>query len=157
MLASSGPRSLISSPYLILGECKSFGKFNEKDFARARKATEMFPGAVVCFCSFNESLTAEEIAGIKPIVEAGRKRLDVGKQLNPVLILTARELFGQFRPGEFSAHYDDDRSLDRRIWHREMNEVCEYTQRLYLGMPSSHEVRQKQYRKRAARKKSGTA
>ncbi len=57
----------------------------------------MFPGAVLCFCTFNEVLDAKEKKGLKKIVEGGRQILDVGMQLNPVLILTGRELFGQFR------------------------------------------------------------
>jgi len=70
-------------------------------------------------------------------------RLDVGKQLNPVLILTATELFGRFKLSDFSALYQDkEERVNRMIWRSEIDEVCEFTQERYLGMPSSHEVRQ---------------
>jgi hypothetical protein len=153
MFVMPGATSHISTPYLILGECKSFDRFDEKDYARARKAAKLFPGAVLCFCTFNESLNQDEVKGIKKIVEAGRDRLDVGKQLNPVLILTATELFGQFNIEEFSSLYKDKEDrVNRMIWRQEIDEICEFTQERYLGMPSSHEVRQERYKKRLARK-----
>ena len=34
----------------------------------------------------------------------------------------------------------------------EINELCEFTQRLYLGMPSSHEVRRQKMQKIALKK-----
>jgi hypothetical protein len=153
MFVLPGATSHISTPYLILGECKSYDRFDEKDFARARKAAKLFPGAVLCFCTFNEKLNSKEIRELKKIVNAGRTRLDVGKQLNPVLILTATELFGQFKLGDFSALYKDkEERVNRMIWRSEIDEVCEFTQERYLGMPSSHEVRQEKRKKRMALK-----
>lgn len=153
-----GALNPITSPYLVLGECKSFNRFEEKDFGRARKAAQLFPGAVLCFCTFNESLDPAEVMGLKKIVQAGRKSLDVGLSVNPVLILTGRELFGQFRLGEFSDLYGADAQLARGMFMRgEIRDLCEFTQRLYLGMPSSHEVRQEQMRKRAAKKQAKAA
>jgi hypothetical protein len=72
MFITPGAMSHISTPYLVLGECKSFDRFVEKDFARARKVAQLFPGAVLCFCTFNENLDANEIKGITKIVKAGR-------------------------------------------------------------------------------------
>jgi hypothetical protein len=153
MFVEPGATSHISTPYLILGECKSYDRFEEKDFARARKAAQLFPGAVLCFCTLKEALETDEIKGITKIVTAGRGRLDVGKQVNPVLILTATELFGQFNIKEFALLYKDEAErVNRMIWRSEINEICEFTQKRYLGMPSSHEVRQEKYKKRVARK-----
>jgi len=148
-----GAFSQITTPYLVLGECKSFNRFEDKDFERARRAGELFPGAVLCFCTFNESLNPSEIRGLKKIVKAGRESLKVGMIVNPVLILTARELFGQFELGEFSELYGADSQMARGMFMRgEIKEVCEFTQRLYLGMPSSHEVRQAKVRKRVTKR-----
>ena len=153
-----GALNPITSPYLILGECKSFNRFEEKDFERARKAAELFPGAVLCFCTFNEALDAAEIKGLKKIVEAGREILDVGMSVNPVLILTGRELFGQFHLGEFYELYGNDSQMARGMFVRsEIRELCEFTQRLYLGMPSSHDVRREKMRKKAMRKQKKLA
>ena len=150
-----GAFSVITSPYLMLGECKSFNRFEEKDFERAKKAAELFPGAVLCFCTFNETLEPAEIKGLKKIVEAGREILDVGQSVNPVLILTGRELFGQFHFGEFSELYGSDSQMARGMFMRsEVRDLCEFTQRLYLGLPSSHDVRQAKIRKRIVKKQA---
>ena len=153
MFVQPGATSHISTPYLILGECKSYDRFDEKDFDRARKAAKLFPGAVLCFCTFNETLNAKEIKELRKIVTVGRARLDVGKQLNPVLILTATELFGQFQLVDFSSLYKDKEDrVNRMIWRAEIDEICEFTQERYLGMSSSHEVRQQKRKKQIAAK-----
>jgi hypothetical protein len=36
----------------------------------------------------------------------------------------------------------------------EISELCEFTQRLYLGMPSSHEVRRQKMQKLALKKQA---
>ena len=61
---------------------------------------------ILCFCAFDDSLEASEIKGLKNIVKAGRDFPEVGMSVNPLLILTARELFGQFHFGEFSELYE---------------------------------------------------
>ncbi len=153
-----GALNPITSPSLIIGECKSFNRFEEKDFERARKSAKMFRGAVLCFCTFNEALDAKEKKGLKKIAEAGRETLDVGIQLNPVLILTGRELFGQFRRGDFLQLYGAEEQLARGMFMRgDVRDLCEYTQRLYLDMPSSHDVRQEKHRKRLAKRMAAQA
>ena len=122
---------------------KSFNRFEGKDFERAKRAAELFPGAILCFCTFNDSLEPTEVKGLKKIATVGRDSLDVGLNRNPVLILTGRELFGQFHFGEFSELYGTDSQLARHLYMgSEIRELCEFTQRLYLGMPSSHDVHQ---------------
>ena len=107
MLAKPSRFSHTSSPHLIIGECKSFNRFEARDFARAEEAASLFPGAVLCFCSFNEALDKQEIKGLTKLAKQGRRRMDVGKQMNPVLILTARELFSEFKMAEFYSMYGD--------------------------------------------------
>ena len=88
-------------------------------------------------------------------MEAGREILDVGVSVNPVLILTGRELFGQFHFGDFSDLYGADAQMARGMFMRgEIRDLCEFMQRLYMGMPSSHDVRQEKMRKRAAKKQA---
>ena len=152
IFVAPGAISHISTPYLIFGECKSFNKFEEKDFARARKTAQMYRGAVLCFSTFRDSLDRDEIKAIKQIAEAGRDPLDVGRQLNPVLILTARELFGQFRHVDFNSLYGDKAQYARGIFiRREIDELCDFTQQLYLGMPSRHDALDKKRRERIAK------
>lgn len=152
MLAAPSKFSHISSPHLIIGECKSFNRFEQRDFARAEQAATLFPGAILCFCSFNDSLDKNEIKGLTKLAKQGRKRIDVGKQTNAVLILTARELFAEFRMDDFYSSYGDKAEYARHVYMRDdMQELCEFTQQLYLGMPSYHEELQERNRKKAAR------
>ena len=71
-----------TSPHLIIGESKSFNRFEKRDFARAVEAADLFLGAILCFCTFNEALETEEIKGLTKIAKQGRKRMDVGKRMN---------------------------------------------------------------------------
>jgi hypothetical protein len=152
MLAKPSRFSHTSSPHLIIGECKSFNRFEARDFARAEEAASLFPGAVLCFCTFNEALDKQEIKGLTKLAKQGRKRMDVGKQMNPVLILTARELFSEFKMTDFYSMYGDKAEFARHVYMRDdMQELCEFTQQLYLGMPSYHEVMEEKRRKKAAR------
>jgi hypothetical protein len=152
MLARPNRFSNRSSPHLILGECKSFNRFEDKDFARARKAAKLFPGAVLCFCTFNDALDKKEIRELTRIAKAGRERIDVGKQANPVLILTARELFSEFKMSDFYSSYGPKAQYAQSVYlRRDMDELCGFTQELYLGMPSTHQWFEEKRRKRLAR------
>ena len=72
-----------------------------------------------------------------------------------MLILTGRELFGQFHFGAFSELYGSDSQMARGMFMRsEIRDLCEFTQRLYLGLPSSHDVRQAKIRKRIVKKQA---
>jgi hypothetical protein len=152
MLAAPGRFSHTSSPHLIIGECKSFNRFEERDFVRAEEAAKLFPGAVLCFCTFNEALSKEEVKGLTKLAKQGQKRMDVGKQINPVLILTARELFSEFKITDFYGLYGDKAEYAHGVYLRDdMQELCEFTQQIYLGMPSYHELLEEKRRKSAAR------
>jgi hypothetical protein len=152
MLAKPSLFSHTSSPHLIIGECKSFNRFEKKDFARAAEAANLFPGAILCFCTFNEALDKEEIKGLTKLARQGRKRMDVGKRMNPVLILTARELFSEFKMNDFYSLYGDKADYAHRVYMRDdMQELCEFTQQIYLGMPSEHEWLEEKRKKKAAK------
>lgn len=129
MLAKPSRFSHTSSPHLIIGECKSFNRFEKRDFARAEEAANLFPGAILCFCTFNEALETEEIKGLTKLAKQGRKRMDVGKRINPVLILTGRELFSEFKMSNFYSLYGDKADYARGVYMRDdMQELCEFTQ-----------------------------
>jgi hypothetical protein len=76
------------APQLLLGECKTFNRFEEIDVRRMRRLARLFPGAILVFATLNETLSAAERRMLSPLAQFGRRR---GWQ-NPVLILTAREL-----------------------------------------------------------------
>ena len=96
MFLRPGKFSHLKSPLLVLGECKSFGQFEERDFRRAKLLAEHFPGVVLCFATFRKELTAKEKKRLGAMAKAGRESLGDGQQVNPILVLTRTELFGQF-------------------------------------------------------------
>ena len=152
MLARPSRFSHTASPHLFIGECKSFNRFDERDFKRAEQAASLFPGGILCFCTFNETLNYHGIRGLTKLANQGRKRMDVGKQMNPVLILTGRELFSEFMMIDFYSIYADKAEYARSMYMRDdIQELCDFTQQLYLGMPSYHEWLQEKSRKQAAK------
>jgi hypothetical protein len=152
LFAAPNRWSQVSSPYLMLGECKSFNRFEAKDFARARHMAKVFPGSVICFCSFNDTLNADEIQGIKKIALEGRERLGDDKQTNAVLVLTGLELFGQFSIGEFYSKYGDKADYANHAHMRgDMQELCDFSLQFHLGMESYHQWWEAKHKKRIAR------
>jgi hypothetical protein len=151
----------MSTPHLFLGECKSFNPFKPEDFSRVRTAAKLFPGAILCFCTLNESFSPYEIRELSRLVIAGRKRLDVGKQINPVLLLTGKELFGQYRIESPYDIYGDKKEMAGRVYMRnDIQETCDFTQQIYLGIESYYTWRDKKRQKiiaRRAAKKKATA
>jgi hypothetical protein len=148
--------SNVTSPFLILGECKSFNLFTSDDFAKARYLAELFPGAVLCFATFRETLTRTEINGLTKIVRRGRAALRTGRVRNPVLVLTGKELFSQFNFNRNLYEVYGERSQYARMAYirRDIEELCDFAQQVHLGMESYHswwdEKRKKQKAKRKA-------
>ena len=87
-----GRFSYRTDPVLFFGECKTFGKFDSKDYQRMRTLAKMFPEAALCFCTLRRELTATEKTKIAALAKRGRKSLKTGRWKNPVLVLTGQEL-----------------------------------------------------------------
>jgi hypothetical protein len=151
------PRRLtkFSDPWVVFGECKTFGPFKPRDFARARKLASLFPGAAFCFCTLKDELSRSEKRQIARIARAGRRRIGSGRQKNPVIVLTRRELFGQFKDGAFADDYSGELSATaRRVFAiGDVQEIADFTQRVHLGIESYYEWR----RLRRASRRTGTA
>lgn len=72
--------------------------------------------------------------------------------MNPVLILTSRELFSEFKMTDFYSLYGDKADYAHGIYLRDdIQELCEFTQQIYLGVPSYHESLEEKRRKKTAR------
>lgn len=137
-----GRFDLDTAPYLILGECKSFNRLEPQDFKRARALANAFPGAALCFATFNEKFSPQEISSLKRIAIRGRRSYRTGRVQNPVILLTARELFGQFKRGNIHSLYDSKEQMARGMFMRgNLQELADFTQQLYLGLPSYGEWR----------------
>ncbi|MCI0626245.1 MAG: hypothetical protein L0387_32145 [Acidobacteria bacterium] len=159
MFARPNRFSHATSPFLLLGECKSFNVFKAEDFAKARYMAKLFPGAVLCFATFRETLNAGEIKALTRIVLRGRKSLRTGKLLNAVLILTGKELFSQFRwDRQLHEAYGDRAKYAEMVYiRRDIEELCSFSQQVHLGMSSYHEWLDEKHRRRIARMKTPKA
>jgi hypothetical protein len=141
-----------TSPFLVLGECKSFNVFETEDFAKARYLASLFPGAVLCFATLRETLNPDEIKTLTRLVLRGRKFLRTGKLLNPVLILTGKELFSQFYWNRQLGETYGARAKHAEIVYtrRDIEELCSFSQQVHLGMSSYHEWLDEKRRRRMA-------
>lgn len=153
MFARPNRFSNATSPFLIVGECKSFNVFKAEDFAKARYMAHLFPGAVLCFATFREKLNPDEIKALTRIVLSGRKSLRTGRLLNPVLILTGKELFSQFDWGRqlHEAYGDRSKYAEMAYMRRDIEELCGFFQQVYLSMSSYHDWLDEKRRQRIAR------
>jgi hypothetical protein len=146
-----------ASPAFVLGECKSFNTFEDQDFKRARQAMQLFPAAALCFATFREKLTPREIQRFRALANAGREYIrtgHTGHQRNPVIILTGKELFGQFKLGDFYGEYGKPEHWVRRVFEEvDLEALGDFTQQEYLGMKPAYEALQGKYMKKAQKKK----
>jgi len=83
---------------VAFGEAKTFNEFKKKDFERMKSIAKDFPGAILIFTTLRDSLTQYEIDELKKIAKVGNKYWKLERPINPVLILTANELFSFHRP-----------------------------------------------------------
>ncbi len=135
---SQGHIDEIKSPIVIFGECKSFKEFTNKDVNRMRQIADNFPGAVLTFCTLRSTLTNREKKAIAKLARRGRKHFKADQWINPVLVLTGIELFSDFRPptcwkdkGKPYNQFANNRHIYNNI-----QELCNVTQQMYLGMES---------------------
>jgi len=83
---------------VAFGEAKTFNKFKKKDFDRMRVIAKNFPGAILVFSTLRKNLTSFEIKELKKLANVGNKYWKSERPINPVLILTANELFSLHGP-----------------------------------------------------------
>lgn len=133
----------------MFGECKTYGKFEKKDFAKMRKIAKAFPGAVIAFCTLKMQLDKNEIREMIKITKAGRKYWKNERPINPVLILTGNELLSMFGPPSCWKEL----ALPKRFDHvYGLLGLCDATQQIYLKLPSWHQTWHEQWeRKRKKR------
>ena len=139
--------------WMFLAECKSFGNFEKKDFDRAKKMMERFPGAVFCFAALKANFEGAEKRAMAKLALWGRKTIAKERWRNPVIVLTGRELFC-----EMSLHQtwkDAGGELAHLIdYYQGDNEVqwfAEATQMAYLDLPPwHHQIKDKIRRKKEA-------
>ena len=145
--------------HTIVGECKSFNRFEEKDVRRMQEAARAFPGAVMAFCTLNDGLSRNERKMISRFALSGRRPLGGGGWKTPVVVLTAKELCVNM-PAHFpsSDSGGDWGEFERRMpqFHWSIYDLCDASQQIYLGLKPWHQWLEEHYEKKRKRKaKSG--
>jgi hypothetical protein len=116
---------------ILFAECKTYDRFQAKDFMRMRQLAKTFPGAVLVFSTLRKSLSPQELKGITRIAKRGRKYWKSERPINPVLILTGTELLHFSRP----PHCWEE-SLQKKFDHvYGLIAFCDATQQIYLNLP----------------------
>jgi len=144
-------------PDLLIGEAKSIGQgdlIKSKDLAKLHAIARKLPGAMLVISVLRENFTASEKNLLKQFVKWCRRLDDHGCPTNPVILLTAHELFFDYQisatwnelgqPYKSFADYDHTRNL---------HNFADATQRIYLGLPSFHDWRAAEWKKRRAKHK----
>jgi len=161
-------KSLLELDHLtevVFGEAKSLGQdaFKDDDVARMKLLAEAFPGAVIVFATLKEAdqLSKNEIARVRQFAEWGREYDRENRRTRaPVILLTGTELF--------TAHHLRESWKEKGGKHAALVEpgyvhldhlptLADFTQQLYLGMPSYHDWAEARWKKRAARKQRAAA
>lgn len=155
---------------LIFGESKSFGNrrnhkqdinadtFSAEDIARLKSLALKFPGSTLVFSTMKQSneLTASEISKLKGIANWGRSYIKERRHTRaPVIILTGTELFSSFRLEttwtEIGGRHAE---LARHSFygHNKLKQLADFTQQLYLNMPSYSDWIQERFKKKQAKR-----
>jgi len=156
MFLSEGRMDEIKAPLIIFGECKSFNEFTKADVSRMSKIAEKFPGAVIAFCTLRKTLKDREKKLIASLARRGRKHLKAEQWVNPILILTGIELFDDFEPPSCWKDKGAPYEAFANNWHIRdgIQNLCDATQQMHLGIESYWTWYEQTRRKRMARKQN---
>jgi hypothetical protein len=127
-------------PLLVIGEAKSFGKnaIGEDDVSHLRSVANCFPGAIMIVSSLREisDYTADELQRLRDLALWGRREIYQGQPRNPLVILTATELFANH--GIFDAWKktgEAGQTVHASIDPADLHALAELTQKRYLDLP----------------------
>jgi hypothetical protein len=118
---------------------KSFGKnvIDDHAIASLKKTAERFPGALMVVSSLREigNYAAEEIGRLRELAVWGRRSLHQGQPCNPLIVLTATEVFADHNIFE-------GWSERKQGWidPTDLHQLAELTLHKYLGLPGYWET-----------------
>lgn len=144
------------STQIVFGEAKSFGKdaFKEDDVQRMKVFAERYPGSILVFATMKpaEDLSKEEIKSIRKLAEWGREYDKQRKESRaPVIVLTGTELFatGYLEQVWKEKGGKHEKLVERGHAHFDnLKTLADFTQHLYLGMPSYAAWREAKWKKK---------
>jgi hypothetical protein len=122
---------------IVFVECKSYDRFKEEDIERMGLVARKFPGAIIAFSTFNNSLSGEEEDLLKLFVEKTRQKRERHVPVNPVLILTGNELFSsRDLTQKWELLSKRHKKFAESVYSMELVDFCNITQQVYLKMDS---------------------
>jgi hypothetical protein len=122
---------------VVFGECKTYAYFKGADISRLRKFGTSFPGAILLFATLRNKLTNKEKQLIRAAAQRNRDLADKAKPFNPIMILTANELFSDFgAPLCWERSGASDLTWNYHAGSKTLLNLCDVTQQLYLDMKS---------------------
>lgn len=141
---------------IVFGEAKSFGRdaFKEDDVSRMRQLAEQYPGAILVFATMKEAsdLSKDEIQRIRRLAVWGREYDKERKETRaPVILLTGAELFTPHNLEQVWQEIGGKHAqLVEPAYVRlgNLKTLADFTQQLYLGMPSYHEWQDAKWEKK---------
>jgi hypothetical protein len=144
-------------PELIIGETKSLGKgdlIKPKDLAKLKAIGQKLPGAILVISVLRDSFTTSEKKWLQQFVKWCRRLDKHGRQTNPVILLTANELFFEHGISETWEKLGElFKSFAGHEHSQDLHSFAEATQSIYLGLPLFDEWYEAEWKKRLARKK----
>lgn len=135
---------------VLFVECKSYNKFERRDYNRMETLAKEFPGAILAFCTLRKKLDSDELREIRRIAKSGMKRWKAERPINPVLVLTGHELFSHVGAPQC---WDGISIPDWAKRTHTLLELCNATQGIHLGLPHWHQTWHKEFEKRRSRKR----
>jgi len=143
-------------PELVIGETKSLGKgdlIKPEDLQKLKAVGQKLPGAIIVISVLREQFNDSEKKLLKQFVQWGRRLDSQGRASNPVILLTAHELLvDHLVVSKWKELGEPYKSFADYNHTRDLHSFADATQRIHLGIPSFHEWRAVEWKKRVARK-----
>lgn len=135
-----------SEPVLILGEAKSFGRnaIGDDVIESLRRVGERLSGAYLVVSSLKPiaDYSQDELRRLRDLANWGRSRSAGSRPRNPLIVLTATELFSEFgisQAWKETGGLAEELATPAYVDFSNLDVLAEATQRLYLGLPSFHD------------------
>lgn len=144
-------------PVLVIGETKSLGQgdlIKQPHLTKLKAVGRKLPGAIIVISVLRDKFTESEAKILKSFVKWGRRPDYDGRPTNPVILLTAHELFCEHlisatwkQLGEPYVNFVDYEHT------KNLFNFADATQRIYLALPSYLVQRRSELSRRAERRK----
>ncbi|MBB6107682.1 hypothetical protein SAMN05421821_101401 [Mucilaginibacter lappiensis] len=134
-------RDEYKQPDLVFCECKTYKKFTEKDIERMKVLGDAFPGSVLTLATLNEQLDEQEIGYISELVKYFQRGRSNNRPLNPVLILTGKELLPEQYFDGFRTYKDKIKPYHQ--FNDYLGAITEFSITEYLHIPNWWEICEK--------------